>query len=74
MLTELEGRPPVRRALYLAAVVAAQHNEALKPYYQRLLVAGKPAKVAYIAVARKHSIFLNRIIAEAPDRPIDQNS
>jgi len=60
------GRTPVRRALYLAAVVAAQHNEALKPYYQRLRAAGKPAKVAYIAVARKLVVFLNRILTEAP--------
>ncbi|MCF3650647.1 IS110 family transposase [Synoicihabitans lomoniglobus] len=60
------GRAHVRRALYQAAVVAAQHNEYLQPYYQRLRQAGKPAKVAYIAVARKLVIFLNRILADAP--------
>lgn len=60
------GRAEARRALYQAAVVAAQHNEHLSPYYQRLREAGKPAKVAYIAVARKLVIFLNRILADAP--------
>ena len=60
------GRTPVRRALYQAAVVAAQHNEHLSGYYRRLREAGKPAKVAYIAVARKLVVFLNRILADAP--------
>lgn len=60
------GRAPVRRALYLAAVVAAQHNEHLRPFYLRLRAAGKPAKVAYIAVARKLLVFLNRILCDAP--------
>ena len=60
------GRAPVRRALYLAAVVAARHNEHLRPFYQRLRAAGKPAKVAYVAVARKLLVFLNRILADAP--------
>jgi transposase len=60
------GRAPVRRALYLAAVVAAQHNEHLRPFYLRLRAAGKPAKVAYVAVARKLLIFLNRLLSDAP--------
>jgi len=60
------GRAPIRRALYQAAVVAARHNEHLRPLYQRLRAAGRPAKVAYIAVARKLLIFLNRLLREAP--------
>jgi transposase len=60
------GRSPVRRALYLAAVTAARHNEHLRPFYQRLRAAGKPAKVAYVAVARKLLIFLNRLLTDAP--------
>jgi transposase len=62
----VHGRAPVRKALYQAAVVAAQHNEHLRPFYQRLRAAGKPAKVAYVAVARKLLVFLNRILADAP--------
>lgn len=60
------GRAPVRRALYQAAVVAARHNEHLRPFYQRLRANGKPAKVAYVAVARKLLVFLNRILKDAP--------
>lgn len=60
------GRAPVRRALYLAAVVAARHNEHLRPFYLRLRAKGKPAKVAYVAVARKLLVFLNRLLSDAP--------
>lgn len=63
------GRAPVRRALYQAALVAARHNEHLKPFYQRLRSAGKPAKLAFIAVARKLLVFLNRLLADAPLLP-----
>jgi transposase len=63
------GRAPVRRALYQAAVVAAQHNEHLRPFYLRLRAAGKPAKVAYVAVARKLLIFLNRLLADSSPLP-----
>lgn len=59
------GRAPVRKALYQAAVVAARHNEHLRPFYQRLRASGKPAKVAYVAVARKLLVFLNRILSDA---------
>jgi len=60
------GRAPVRRALYQAAVVAARHNEHLRPFYLRLRAHGKPAKVAYVAVARKLLVFLNRLLKDAP--------
>lgn len=59
------GRSPVRRALYQAAVVAARHNEHLRPFYQRLRANGKPAKLAYIAVARKLLIFLNSALCDS---------
>lgn len=60
------GRAPVRRALYCAALVAAQHNEHLQPFYRGLRARGKPAKVALIAVARKLLVFLNRTLKDAP--------
>jgi len=59
------GRATARRVLYQAALVAAQHNEYLKPFYQRLRAAGKPAKVALIAVARKLLVFLNSLLKPA---------
>jgi transposase len=63
------GRATARRVLYQAALVAAQHNEHLKPFYQRLRAAGKPAKVALIAVARKLLIFLNSLLKPAAQLP-----
>jgi transposase len=58
------GRAHVRRALFQAALVAARHNEHLKPFYQRLRANGKPPKVALVATARKLLIFLNRILKD----------
>lgn len=54
------GRRRVRRALYMAALAAARSH--LKPFYQRLLAAGKPRKLALIAVARKLLTILNAIM------------
>jgi transposase len=43
----------LRRALYMAALSAVQHNPAIRAFYQRLLERGKPRKVALCACARK---------------------
>jgi transposase len=56
------GRAPVRRALYMAALVAAHTNRQLKAFYQRLRAAGKPAKVALTAVMRKLIVLMNHIL------------
>jgi transposase len=56
------GRAPVRRALYMAALVAARSNRQLKVFYQRLRTAGKPAKVALTAVMRKLIVLMNHIL------------
>jgi transposase len=56
------GRAPVRRALYMAALVAARSNRQLKEFYQRLRAAGKPAKVALTAVMRKLIVLMNHIL------------
>jgi transposase len=56
------GRPAVRRALYMAALVAARSNRQLKEFYQRLREAGKPAKVALTAVMRKLIVLMNHIL------------
>lgn len=47
------GRSLARSALYMAALVAARFNPVLKPFYQRLRAAGKPGKVALVALMRK---------------------
>ena len=53
------GRAPVRRLLYLASLTAIRKNPLLKTFYEKLRAAGKPAKVALTAVARKLLILLN---------------
>ena len=57
------GRSKIRRALYMAALTAARCNPVLKPAYQRLRAAGKPVKVALVAIARKLLIHLNSLMA-----------
>jgi transposase len=59
------GRPHVRSALYMASVTAVRCNPVLKPYYQRLIQAGKPPKVALVACMRKLLIHLNAILMHA---------
>jgi transposase len=56
------GRPAVRRALYMAALVASQHNPVIREFYQRLRLAGKPAKVALTACMRKLLVILNAML------------
>lgn len=53
------GDSTLRKALYLPAVSAKQHNPILKAFYERLLAAGKPKMVAICAVMRKllHIIY-----------------
>jgi transposase len=58
------GRAPARRALYMAALVGARHNPVLRPFYQRLRNAGKPAKVALIACMRKLLTILNSMLKQ----------
>lgn len=56
------GRPCVRAALYMAALVAARHNPELKRAYRAMRDQGKPAKVALIAVARKLLVTANALV------------
>jgi transposase len=59
------GRAPVRRVLYLCALVAARWHEPTRDYYRQLRQRGKPATVAYVAVARKLLIYLNSLLSPA---------
>lgn len=58
------GRKRVRDALYMAAVAAARCHPRFKSFYQRLRAAGKPAKLAFIAVARKLLLIANAILRD----------
>lgn len=56
------GRASVRASLYMAALVASRHNPVLRTFYRRLRDAGKPPKVALIAVMRKLLTILNAVL------------
>ncbi len=58
------GRAPVRAALYMGALVAARHNPTIKEFYERLLGAGKPKKVALVACMRKLLSLLNALMRD----------
>lgn len=58
------GRAAVRTVLYMAAVSATRWNPILRAFYQRLRAAGKPAKVALVAVARKLLVILNAVLRD----------
>ena len=56
------ARATVRAALYMGALVATRHNPQIKEFYERLLGAGKPRKVALVACMRKLLIILNAML------------
>ena len=58
------GRAEVRRALYMASVSAMRFNPTLRAFYLRLREAGKAAKLALIAVARKLLTIVNAMIRD----------
>lgn len=58
------GRAGVRTALYLAALCGRRWNPQLRTFYERLLAAGKPKKVALIACARKLLTILNAMVRD----------
>ena len=56
------GRQAVRSALYMATLVATRFNPTIRAFYQRLLSAGKPKKLALTAAMRKLIVILNAIL------------
>lgn len=56
------GRAQVRCALYMATIVAMRHNPVIRIFYERLLGAGKPKKVAIVACMRKLLTILNAMV------------
>jgi transposase len=63
------GRSSVRHTLYMAALVASRHNPVIKAFYDRLVDAGKPKKVALVACMRKLLTILNAMVKA--DKPWD---
>ena len=56
------GRARVRAALYMGALVASRFNPVIQDFYQRLLAAGKPKKLALTACMRKLLVILNSML------------
>jgi transposase len=66
------GRSCVRLAAYMAAVSAIRCNPVFKDAYTRMIQAGKPRKLAIVAIARKLVVLANAVIkANAPYKPND---
>lgn len=69
------GRARVRAALYMAALTASRHNPRIKAFYDRLVEAGKPKKVALTACMRKLLTILNSMLRHGEfwcgDRSLD---
>jgi transposase len=56
------GRAQVRRSLYMATIVATQHNRLIRDHYQQLLKRGKAKMTALVACMRKLLLILNAMI------------
>jgi transposase len=68
------GRKRVRDALYMAALNAVRRDGSVKAFYQKLRTAGKPAKLALIAVARKLLTTLNAMLRDRKTYLVPQPS
>lgn len=53
------GRPQVKRALFMCALVAMQHDAKMKEFYNKLRAKGKKKLVAIVAIIRKMLVALN---------------
>ena len=58
------GRPAVRTALYMAALVASRANPVIAAYYAKLRAAGKTGKQALVAGMRRLVVILNAILRD----------
>jgi len=56
------GRADIRSVLYMCAMTAARCNPVIRPFYQKLLRAGKPNKVARTACMRRVLVILNAMM------------
>ena len=68
------GRPEIKRALFMAAMAARNHNPALKAVYDRLVQNGKKPLVALTALMRKLITIINARVRDAHHQPITELS
>lgn len=60
----LGGRKRVRDALYMGAIAAIRYSPRFKAFFQALRDAGKPFKVALVAVSRKLLVTANAVVRD----------
>lgn len=65
------GRATIRRALYMATLVAVRFNPVLHVFYERLVKSGTPKKVALVASMRKLLTILNAMVRH--NKPWDES-
>jgi transposase len=56
------GRAAIRQAVYMPALVAIRFNPDTKAKYKQLMNAGKPSKVAVLAIMRKLIVLTNALL------------
>ncbi len=56
------GRAQIRAVLYMGALAASRYNPIIRDFYQRLVAAGKPKKLALTACMRKLLVILNSML------------
>jgi transposase len=56
------GRAAVRNTLYMATLTAIRTSPTIGTFYDRLVTAGKPKKVAHVACMRKLLVRLNAMV------------
>lgn len=61
------GNGRIRTAVYMATMSAVTHNVMIKTFYDRLKAAGKPAKVARCAAARKLMHLCYAVVTKGQD-------
>jgi transposase len=59
------GRDGLRSIAFMAALTAARRHPSLAGFYNRLVQAGKPKRLALAAVARKLVIIANAVLKQA---------
>lgn len=58
------GRASVRHTLYMATLTAIRCSPSIGAFYERLIAAGKPHKVAHVACMRKLLVRLNAMMRD----------
>lgn len=68
------GRAGVRGVLYMGALVATRRNALIRAFYERLLAAGKPKKLALVACMRKLLTILNAMVRHGKPWSIENSN